>query len=167
MSDTELYWFNRRGKLELHAAFENAFRGAMAIWTDLAKTYLFGDGYMRDYQPVWNLARSERLEEFERITLMTTFDWVVVRNIEIARVVAAFKSFHHKYPQNHLDQQAIVLGSPKIETCCLGICWNQTSVNADAWLVEGKRGDLRPYNLLRDTGHWFLFDQLSPGNEAQ
>ncbi len=65
--------------------------------------------------------------------------------------------------ENHsLNEQAVVIEKLKDNKKVYAICWNQTSVNGDAWITYiPKKDEHRSYNIKKDKGHWFLFDDLA------
>lgn len=154
MSYTEIYRVTTKGNTRLEGEVQNSHRGAMSVWNYLEEKYLppfflHGQKFSRmfgEMQEVWNLSKDPRLTESERICLMSTFDNVVVLAEDIPKLLKAFREF----PGNtSLPEQADIIESIPKDKRLLGICWNQTSVNADipAKNITGK--------------YWSLFESQS------
>lgn len=156
MSYTEIYRITKAGNTKFEGEIRNAHRGAMAVWTFLEDKYLpplikYGQNFSRvvcsndeEIQPLWDLADDTRLTDSERICLLSTFDNVMVLKADIPKLTKAFREF----PGNtSLTEQADLIESITSKNF-EGICWNQTSVNADipAKNVNGK--------------YWNLFDKV-------
>lgn len=167
MSYTTIFKVPESGSIEPVAEFGNAFRGAMIVWMGLSKKYLglemppiFSEEGMNR---LWNLAKDESVEYDDRLVLCATFDRVMVRRETIPVIVEAFRAFGNRHEDaGHLPQQADFLEKLYNEDeNFYAVCWNQTSVNSDAWMVrdgEDEDGDAvyRYWDISKDTGHWFL-----------
>lgn len=153
MSYTEIYRITKAGNTVLAGEIQNSWRGAMAVWNYLEEKYLpqkfaYGMKVSRmvsfdetGQQEVWGLSKDPRLSEAERICMMSTFDNVMVRKKDFDRLCKAFREFPG--PTSLPEQADLIEVTAKIKNC-EGICWNQTSVNADipAKNVKGKYWDL-------------------------
>ena len=95
----------------------------------------------------------------EKITLATTFDWVMVRRADVPSVVDAFREFNlinNCTADTSLWEQSQALENLVLDDDCYAVCWTQTSVT-DAWYMPTDDGeDSRMYDLSRDNKHWFL-----------
>ena len=165
----------------------------MAIWTSLSARHLSGgDGFggmMDGYKDLFALLKTDKLERWEKLVLLTTCDNAVLKAENFVEVAEAFEKFHEEYKVANEGKVFHMLAQAQIlrelhgegdEHGWRGICWNQTSVNGDAlWYGVREEGDEeseeeeeedepRPYNLDRDDKHWFVFDDpdLSEGAEA-
>lgn len=179
MSYTEIYKFKKDGDAECVATVKNAFRGGMAIWLIVEKRYLpkyvptwatmLGDTskeYSRisDFsgngsKEIWSLFDSEIISETDNIVLGSTFDNVVVMKEDIPKLIEAFRNFEG---ETSLREQADIIEDVyQNDEDLLAIAWNQTPVNGDVWVSDetDDDGEHLPYNLLRDEGHWDLFEQ--------
>jgi hypothetical protein len=155
MSYTEIYRITKAGNTKLEGEIRNAHRGAMAVWTYLEEKYLpplikYGQKFTRvicsepeEIQPLWDLAKDERLSEAEKICMLSTFDNVMVLKEDIPRLCKAFREFPG---QTSLPEQADLIESLLKVKNCWAVCWNQTSVNADI-----------PEKNVKET-HWNLFE---------
>lgn len=155
------------GAIESYAEAENAWLGAMYIWESMYLRYVSKGVYdldqvrmnmHRNMQSVWDLAKDEQIPLEFRIVLTTTFDKVMVRRADLPRVIGAFSSFRLAFGgDNNLGQQQKALRELLNDETCYAVCWTQTSVADDIWMVyEQEKDDHRWYDLSRDTGHWFL-----------
>lgn len=175
MSYTEIYLVPQSGGVELYRELRNSWHGAILLWSHLSERYLgesLSLAMMRDGSRLWNLVKDTRLSRDERIALATTFDRVMVKQ-EHFRLVADAIDRMIREPNSaghwgNWPAQADALRYLALDSMCFAVAWNQTSVNDDTWTVyeEGKdeeeeyedEVDSRPYDLSRDSGHWFLFD---------
>ena len=163
MSYTELYKVPKTGPLELYAEFHNAYRGAMLVWMNLGEHYL-GEFNIMNLTPVWNLAKDFHLPLSHRIVLLATFDNVMIRKENLPRFVQAVDDYSKQFDPGTLPEQCFKLGELVVDPTCYAVCWNQTSVNCDAWEVERETDvDGEPlyemYDVSHDSDHWFLFDE--------
>lgn len=137
MSCTEVYGVPKDGGELVHLGdLRNAFRGAMWIWTELAKKYFPDDNTytaIMGGNKLWGLINDERLSDTEWYAFVSTFDALIVPN-ELMDVVAdALESFSPG--TENLHGQAVLLRQAKKDGL-RGVCWNQTSVNGDPWRMR-------------------------------
>ena len=188
MSYTEIYAVNKNGDVEEYEDIQNAWRGAMAVWNILEERYLppFRPSFLPDFVPdekieehlgykprrcigidkeamkeamkeIWKLASNENVSEVDTIILCTTFDDVIVKKENIEKVINAFKEFEG---DTSLKEQATILEKILEDDECIGVAWNQTSVNADTWDIYNEDDECLPYNINNNDEHWFLFSDL-------
>lgn len=180
MSYTEIYKFKKSGKAEFLGETKNAWRGAMAIWNILDEKYLppfipewaknlqkdLDKKYYRSHdfagkaiKEVWDLFKSESVSETDKIVLGSTFDNVIVLKNDLPKLIEAFRNFKG---QTSLKEQADILEKAlKEDKNLIAIAWNQTSINSSKWIDTGKytkTDNPIPYNILKDTEHWNLFE---------
>ena len=173
MSYTEIYIVKKNGDVELYAKIKNFHRGAMFVWIKLREFYNIQVAHLFDFKKTWELYYNGKLEEFENITLGTTFDNVIVSKRDLLNVASAFEKFYEKYQGSSLKEQATVLKKiHREEEDCLGCCWNQTSVNGDTWSYypDCEHEEERLFNTNKDENngkHWFLFDKENEGKLSQ
>lgn len=165
MSYTILYCVPEKGEFTHEIDVQNSWRGAMFIWNALSERYLSRKAYPHeDLQSVWDLHKDNRLSLAERITLLTTFDRVMVKREHIPQVIRALREFVVLYgSDNNLSEQIRALKKLSVADGCYAVCWNQTSIT-DAWYVYDEE-DCRLYDISRDTGHWFMFADAETGCE--
>ena len=90
------------------------------IWIDLEKMYLppydFWDGQIisrmstakeSEWQKVWDLIIDERLEEFEKMLLLSTFDIGFIRYESIDKFCNAIREYQRKYGSNETFETVI------------------------------------------------------------
>ena len=171
MSYTEMYKVNSDGTVHHAAEFRNSFRGAFLVWKQMGERYLGIDAgkaiaYNESMQEVWNLWKSPDVPLHHRIVMMSTFDHVMVRRENLPRLIAAIEKYALSFDPGTLLQQAHKLQELAQDESVLAVCWNQTSVNCGVWWVYDGSNDEdegQPYNINRDSDHYFLFDEI---NEA-
>ena len=157
MSYTEMVFFNKEGVASENTEIENAWRGAMAIWSMLSEKYLnkrlsFGG----NIQEVVNLCYNKTVSLNEKICLMTTLDRVLVKKENFTKIIKAFREFEGN---TSLKEQADILES---QDDVIAVGWNQTSVCPNVW-VDGEK----PYNCLAEEEHWWLFEELQEMKEVK
>jgi hypothetical protein len=163
MSYTTLFKVPASGPIDEIAEFKNSHRFGPFVWDMLAKAHLNADyatlSWDKQMQRVWDLAHVETVPTFERITLMSTFDHVMVKQADISKVIEAFKAFSEKYDtgaHGSLWEQVPFLTKMVEDKTCYAICWTQTSITDPWWVSEGD--DVRLYDISRDNDrHWFMF----------
>lgn len=167
MSYTEIYKVDASGDVVLHAETHNSHLGAIHIWSSLFEKYISldrmkwikafsGDG--DGMKPLWALAHDERLPYHQRVTLESTFDFVMVARRSVSTVVEAYREFVKDFGPGSLMRQADIFEQLANDSGVLGLCWNQTSVNSNPWQVKCGEDEYRPYNVFVDGKlHWFMF----------
>lgn len=185
MSRSTLYTFGPDGQATVHAEYPNAWGYAIPIWQRLARKYLPDlAGFFLEPQAsrkIWALHDDPRLESWERICLLATFDRFIVRKGDFPKLIEAFRTFDSRYRFTdpgkacHYGRMAADIEVMPAEVVAVG--WQCTSVSEDLWEVEDEHkcpacggmhssGDSRPYNLNSDTGHEDLFSVPDPGKPA-
>lgn len=171
MSYTGLYRFTKSGYPKKFAEISNSHRGAMAIWRTLEKRYLpeyiptwavrlpkqepfyytrVNDG---NYDELWDLSLDDKVSEVDKICLISTFDNAIVYRKDILRLTNAFRRFDG---ETSLKEQADKIDKyMQLDKSFIAIGWNQTSVNADAWLSPKSSIG---YNILTETNHINVFE---------
>lgn len=183
MSYTEIYKFKKNGDSEFIGETQNAFRGAMAIWSIIEERYLPKQRFPRvndttEIKEVWKLYESEEISEVDKLVLATTFDRVIVKKEHIPLVLDAMRKFEGS---TTLKEQAdIIEDTYKNDEDLIAIAWNQTSVNHGYWesdtsilhselekdhpLYEEDYADdeeyevYPPYNIFKEDKHYEIFD---------
>ena len=179
MSYTEMFKFKKDGSAEGLAEVNNAWRGAMAVWTILEKKYLppyipewaktipnyiEGKTFSRtsgseEIDKIWGMAKLDNITETDRIVLNTTFDDVIVERANIQKVIDAFNDFEG---ESSMKEQAVILTEALRDEDLIAVGWNQTSVVGDTWTNTGdyqeEEDEYLPYNILTGDKHWELFE---------
>lgn len=176
MSYTIVHKVPETGGITEGFEIHNAWLGAMHIWESMYWRYVhvgardefsFGMMMTRDLDKpngikrVWDLAKETRVPIDERIVLTTTFDGVMVKREHLPRLAEAFRVFIRSGHDNtsNISLQIQAYDKLALDETCYAVCWTQTSVAGDAWLVyEEDKDDHRPYDISRDSKHWFLFN---------
>jgi hypothetical protein len=186
MSTVDIYIFDEDGYASYVDHVLNANLGPMMVWQILEKKYLpslpfpnwwdiagGGDYYSRLCLPIciddngenlnkvkeiMDLVYDPRLSDNERIVLETTFEQCLVKSEDLPMLIEAFCSFDGK--TNLPDQAAIlqtIISIPEIIAVGFGISL------ADSWTTKGlpdpdpeNPGGILPYNIFKQTEHWFL-----------
>lgn len=154
MSYTEVFGVEPNGDLVSLAECRNSFRGAMWIWMELSKRYLgrnfsiLGGGLDELF------GTAHKMSKKDRMALLTTADNVLVAPEHFEEFAQVLEEFEPG--TENLKQQAAALRTAQ-KLRMKAVCWNQTSVNGDAWVVgtdddEGEEVD-RLFNLDRDLDH--------------
>jgi len=161
MSYTTIYATPEIGEMYEVADFKNAFRSAFLVWDQLSEKYLGSGvaprmGSLEKMQEVWDIAKRRDIPVHHRIVMMMTFDKVVVKAKNFNRLIKAIGDYAAEFDPGTLLDQAGKIKELQNDESVYAICWNQTSVSYPFWCV----GDARMYDLSRDSGHWFLFDEL-------
>lgn len=180
MSRTTVYVAPENGAFVEVAEFGNAWGSAARIWSALAERYCGDTAYWlvcrseEEQRRFWALAKDERLSREERIVFAWTFDRALVDRPHFEEMARCLDTFRAIYPAGekvcHLSLHAALLRRLASEDHGLSFApfavgiW-QTSVSECSWIVrEGEEGedgeDCRPYDLSRDAGHWFLFEEI-------
>jgi len=167
MSYTTLFLVPESGPIQAFSEFRNAFRGGYLVWDNMAKRYLGQDASMymikNNMQPVWDIHANLSVPEAHRIVMMSTFDKVMVRKDNLERLAIAFEQYSQDFDDpGHIPSEATALRELMDNEGCYAVCWQQTSVSADDWVVMLDDGsdERRPYDVSLDNEHWFLFDNL-------
>lgn len=180
VSTTEIYGFKADGYAEFIGETQNAWRGAMAVWTALEEKYLgllpssidANHSYSRlmsvfntekDTQAIWDLARDERLTDSERIVLKSTFDYQLFESKDVDKVVSAYKTFDADANcDTTLKEQAEIIEQNKDRYIAFG--FNQTSVNSAFWTEDRNTCECEYcehckedyYNINTESDHFYL-----------
>ncbi len=140
MSTSDLYILNAKSTTHL-AEFRNGWGSGPRCWDYLAAKYLgrVGSSMMLDMQPVWDLARDERLAHHERVALMMTFDRAYTPIKHLSDAADACEKFGTECEDgksvNHWPAFGAAFRSAsamKFSRHTRGVCLNCTSVS-DVW----------------------------------
>lgn len=180
MSYTEMLGVPEKGEIQGVQVYRNSWGSAPAIWERLFQKYLSKgekwENWMNDVDALWDLVGDSRLEEYEKICLLLTFERMIVKKEDFVKVAIALKIMakeeKEQFPEkvNHLGTIADDLISDKMKNY-MGACFIWTSVTGDVWDQPHKESDYNEdgdlldeenhrwrYDISEDEGHWFLFD---------
>jgi hypothetical protein len=182
-----MYKVDSNGDVHLYQEFTNAFRGVWLVWSEMCERYTDkkvavlmmeqykwrepGEEIKGGMQQVWDLWKDESIPESHRIVMGSTFDNVMVRRENFGRLVAAIEEYAKEFNPGTLVEQARAIEKMGAEEDTLAVCWNATSVNASPWQVceenpeDEDWPEYRPYNILTEDKHWFLFERLDEFDE--
>lgn len=169
MSYTEIFVTQPNGDVIGDEEFANSYRGAMFVWNSLGRkafgrTPGFGSS---DYERIWNLIKTNKISNEEKITLGTTYDGVMVKKEHLPIVADAFRKFAECNDPNggsSLTEQAERLEDlfnkeiHSVSWCQTSVCDHQMGTVYDD---DNPDDEGRPYNIFKDKGHWFL-DEDNP-----
>jgi len=161
MSYTSMCALNAQGELLQEFTFKNAFHGAMHVWASVQKRHFPDDQLLSDetLQRVWDTSKDQAQPTWLRVTMLSTFDEVLVRPADLATVAGAYREFARQFGPGSLLDQATGLetlaGLPDLHA----VGWCQTSVIDNPWLRRDESGESRAFDFEADP-HWFLFDEF-------
>lgn len=157
----EVYTIRPSGHVESYRQIDNAFGGAMHIWLRLAKKYQVPLSLLPNPVPsltqLW--ASIVLMEEADQWILAMTFDKVIIRREHLPMLLTHLNTFLSS-PGNEtktLAQLRDTMIEVLADTAVEGLCFNQTDAAQSFWVKRRvDRDEDRPYNLVRDKGHWYL-----------
>lgn len=170
---------------DIHQVFQisNSWGGGMAVWTVLSAKHIpeYGDGFAglsEGFQKLFDLLKTDKLERWEKIVLLTTCTGAMVKAENFAKVAEAMETFFAAYQPKltgrvfHLDRQANYLrklDSEREEKGWRAVGWNQTSVNGDCpWYgTDAGDEDHTPYNIDKQDTHWWVMDDIDKAPRVQ
>ena len=184
MSYTEIYQVPEKGEIIEYKEFYNSSRGAMLIWRCMAERYLpprydylsdspwaYYTGGSKGYEEIWALAKDIRIPPEHRITLISTFDYLMVKRENIQLFADSFrkftKDFGDKMEHSSLLEQAEALEELLKDKKTYAVCWLQTSVCSDLWQVfipdelpedKDDYDEIRNYDISKDDDRHCFFD---------
>jgi hypothetical protein len=164
VSYTILHTVPKTGEIESYKEFQNAWLWGFSCWEYLAKRYLNMEGYqvLMNADKVWALFKGNRVHDYHKTCLGATFDKVMVRRVDLPKISDAFDAFGRQAKLERWCEMAtaiedLILSGKEFEA----VCWTVTTVT-DAWWIAAPDpdDDYRRYDISKDTGHWFLFDEV-------
>jgi hypothetical protein len=167
MSCTELYYITTKKRVYLGAEFHNSHRGAAFVWSNLWKEFCKDrieeikrtQGWEctlpmseNDNKLVWKLYERSDIPEYIRAILGSTFDDVILEAKHFQRFYDDVLKYAENFAAGTLIQQAQYIILKLSRRNIIGVCWNQTSVNADGYS-----------NILKAVKNdtlWSLYDEI-------
>lgn len=169
MSYTKLYLVPKKGPVEEHAAFQNAWGSACRIWAAVGHRYF---GWL-ETPPMMNNEAMELMWKFpfdldypyeDRIVVASTFDRAMVQREHLQTLALAYRNFERRFPPgksvSHLPAQADCFEKLAEDKRCFGVCWTQTTVVQGHWIVQRDGEPPRGYDLSLDNDHQFIFNDV-------
>jgi len=173
MSSTEIYYVTQNRQVRGYVDIRNSWRGAMLVWSNLWKKYLYEDqkekskltgAYVmetpfgeKDMELVCALFQDKNYPEYERAVLGSTFDRVILEKEHFQRFYDDILRYAEFYPVGSLIIQAqaiLKLSKKKI----IGVFWNQTSVNGDT--VDNFK------KALKENNEWYLYQEIDKNKDT-
>lgn len=166
MSSTEIYSVGEN-HCEMIGGCQNAWRGAMYVWNDIAKRYfglehfpsMWGEHEQKLASRIWNAHNEHDLPEHEQVVLTSTMDRVLIKATDAHRLVDAFEQYGKEHPNSSLSEQAEIIKKalPELkDDQFIGFC--QTSVADFHFAVQYDDEENEVYHDLSDG--WDLFEQI-------
>jgi len=163
MSRTEIYVVGDQ-VCEQVGFTENAWRGAMYVWHDIAKRYFglagfpsFDESMMHR---IWNAGNEKPITLVEKVVLASTMDRVTVKHSDLNRLADLFDEYAKSHPNSSIGQQSEIIkavaASGKYDG--LKLAWCQTSVCEFHFKPDYDDDDNPSFNSLSDA--WDLFEQI-------
>lgn len=143
------------------------------VWKSLSEKYSLGfDPVTKSTGGVEKLAYNAEIPLFERIALICTFEGLWIRRQNMATVINALEDFASldvkedcRYALQHLTA---VMRLAFLLPDCAGVAFNLTGSATPFWHVYEKLPDtetedatLRKFNVLKDSGHFEIMDELA------
>lgn len=161
MSSTEIYLVSK-ASCDKAGETRNAWRGAMYVWSDIAKRYfgldsfpMFDESMMRR---IWNAGNEKPLSDAEKIVLASTMDNVVVKVSDKQRLIDAFDEYAKAHPDSSIGEQSDLIKEHDVGDNEF-IAWCQTTVSEFNFEPEcDEDGEIVSYNDLSNA--WDLFEQF-------
>lgn len=165
MSYTTVKLINTEWKVIDVTRLSNSWGCAAYVWGALAKRYL-NDDYKWLSDPVasratWDLYKDDRLQDFEKIVLASTFDYAIIEYSRFEAAAEAFTAFPRKHDPGkgvcHMVTIANLLRT-YANAPSIGMCFQQTSVSRDCWVGEYDEHleESTPFNFAEEK-HYFVF----------
>jgi hypothetical protein len=166
MSYTTLHLVPKEGELTSYKEFGNSYGSAFHIWNVMSLEYCGRKFDMFEPKPAaWDLFDDAKVPIFARAVLGSTFDRVMVKKKDFKRLAKYYRKFHETFKKHaegkvcHILPIAEALEAMVAEEC-VACCFTQTSVSSDIWQkYDAEKDESRYYDISKDTGHWFLFDE--------
>ena len=153
-TEEEIYPVTRDGNIVRYEEIKNAHHGALSVWRKLWWNYLWGEfthaPLAVEVDKLWDLVDNDKLEDWERVTLRTTFDNVVIAKALFGKVVDSFRKFHDANPEGSFLEQAKVLERLRKDSDILGVAWNQMSAGAYAGDYDDDTDEYTPMSSFCD-----------------
>jgi len=159
MSYTEIYGVKNNGEVVFVGEVENAWRGAMFVWKQLADKYEVGGDLFGGFHELWAMADTGRLVDYENMVMKSTFDNVVVKREDLARLIMSFRKYGELNPNSSFLEQAKIIEEEILKDGnMVGVCWNQISVNENPWCngFDEEADEYIPYNTTKQNKHWYM-----------
>lgn len=193
MSYSQLIVF-RNGKAERDEEYRNSHGTASMVWTALLDRYYecvypnapFSapriHGISGGWEALWKAVADRKvpLRRWEWLVLQFTYDNALARGADVLALADALERFEDAHGKpSFVCHLAAIAGRLRVVGPCDAVGLYVTSVGDDPWLVSERRQpeegedpdeiepDYRPYDLARDTKHWWVSTAALPAAEEE
>lgn len=165
MSYSETKVVRKNNEVQSLTEYKNAWGGAAFIWTQLSGKYMDDEAsWITHSQGLWDLVQDRRLQDFERITLISTFDYVMIKRENFRLLASAYREFIEHYGTRdrvcHLLEIAKELEGLADDKSVQALCFWWNSVGDDLWEIWDD-DDYETYDISKGDDHWWLFEDNS------
>lgn len=182
---TNIHKVNKKGDVIKHIGISQSLLGALTIWRAMEEKYLppyipdwarnIADGrnHFRTFdfkntgaiQDLWDLPNTGDMEEGDKHVLLSTYDNCMVKRENIPRLIFSYMAFLWEQGadfKSNIDKQLEAIREIYEDEEYIAICRDQTSVFEQRYTVieDEETGEVieeRPYNIYKDSSHWFLY----------
>lgn len=180
MSHSELYLVPKEGEIQIAETFRNSWHGARYIWSTIINKHIlprnasktsFESAIVADRAiksgMLWRFVNNQSIPLYDRVTLAVTFDDVIVPidSIEwLCNKLEAWDQAHGphdfepharmwaRYLRQFSGKNIEIASDGKSELVdAVGICFNHTSTNDDAWMVAEAENRRRYFDWSKDA----------------
>jgi hypothetical protein len=169
MSRVEIYSISNKGDVELYAEERNAVACAWLMWDTFNKKYNLSNKEM-DFKELWEFTGTDKMSRQDKIAVASAFDRVWIKKEHLKEVADAWDAAWElvKARGDRVDtisRVAAVIRKAADEDI-RGICFNQTSVCCNPWVVTHGEDEEETFNFDKHTEisggkPWELFEWLN------
>ena len=178
MSYMEMKVVQADGKVVEHKECGNSWGGSARIWTTIFNTYLkdpnveYDNWMMNEGAKLWPAYKDEKIPEFARIALFSTFDGIVIEPDRLADFADILDKFVDAFPCSGIDHLPAIATELRslANGDTLGVCFYWNSVVDDPWKCwddENPDEDCVPYDVNKGDKHQFMFKEFRKEMEAK
>lgn len=170
MSYAAMYQIRPDGEVVQFKRFSNSYFGCMLIWMEFAVKYNLAPrdkasmllASVDSAQCIWDLAKLPSMPIDEKIVMLATFDHYAIRREDFPSTISAFNNIYDALPNDlkhcHLKSWAETIKC--LPDDCMGLAFRHVSVAKNLWTVPDEGEERRPYNVFKDSGHKWLFEEM-------
>lgn len=140
---------------------KNSHRGAMYVWTDIAKRYFGLEAFpmfnMDEAKKIWNAHEHHDMPDHDKIVLLSTMDYATLNKAGLPAAIEAFRKYGKEHPLSHISAQCTILENVELEDDDV-IAWCQTSMG-DFWAETPTEDDVEWYDPRIGTEHFDIIDE--------
>jgi hypothetical protein len=149
MSKSVLYGAPKSGEIEVVKEYGNGWLSAPIVWNHLGRLYNI-DNWMSSKANALRLfaiAKDPKIPEYQRLTMIATFDWMIIRKEAFGIFIPALKKFCSEDVGDshcHFNDIADQMSDESLWSDYVGCCMEMTTV-VSMW---------SEYNMATKK-HWF------------